>query len=112
MFEEIEATFTKKKKLLVSLFILKLFARTNIFKLTEGKNGHNTITLAKMIEKQPSKFWKLKCDINYLLQCKLHNLISTFSLPKIPIQTSNYLRNKVSQIFSKYFRQFWYFLIT
>ena len=94
------------------MFILKLFARTNIFKLTEEKNGHNTITLARMIEKQRSKLSKLKCDINYLLQCKRHNLISTFSIPKIPIQTSNYLRNKVSQIFSKYFRQFWYFLIT
>ena len=94
------------------MFILKLFARTNTFKLTEEKNGHNTITLARMIEKQRSKLSKLKCDINYLLQCKRHNLISTFSIPKIPIQTSNYLRNKVSQIFSKYFRQFWYFLIT
>ena len=85
------------------MFILKLFARTNTFKLTEEKNGHNTITLARMIEKQRRKLWKFKCDINYLLQCKLHNLISTFSLPKIPIQISNYLRNKVSQIFSKYF---------
>ena len=94
------------------MFILKLFARTNIFKLTEEKNGHNTITLARMIEKQRSKLSKLKCDINYLLQCKRHNLISTFSIPKIPIQISNHLRNKVSQIFSKYFRQFWYFLIT
>ena len=94
------------------MFILKLYARTNIFQLTEGKNGHNTITLARMIEKQRSKLSKLKCDINYLLQCKRHNLISTFSIPKIPIQTSNYLRNKISQTFSKYFRQFWYFLIT
>ena len=91
---------------------MKLYARTNIFQLIEQKNGHNTITLARMIEKQRSKLSKLKCDINYLLQCKRHNLISTFSIPKIPIQTSNYLRNKVSQIFSKYFRQFWYFLIT
>ena len=91
---------------------MKLYARTNIFQLIEQKNGHNTITLARMIEKQRSKLSKLKCDINYLLQCKRHNLISTFSIPKIPIQTSNYLRNKVSQTFSKYFRQFWYFLIT
>ena len=88
------------------MFILKLFARTNIFKLTEEKNGHNTITLARMIEKQRSKLSKLKCDINYLLQCKRHNLISTFSLPKIPIQISNYLRNKFHKYFLNIFDNF------
>ena len=40
---------------------------------------------------------KLKCDIDYLLQCKRHNLIPTFARPKIAIQISNYLRNKISK---------------
>ena len=63
----------------------------------EEKYGQNTIKLARLIEKQRSKLSKLKCDIDYLLQCKRHNLIPTFARPKIAIQISNYLRNKVSK---------------
>ena len=35
--------------------------------------------------------------MDYLLQCKRHNLIPTFARPKIAIQISNYLRNKISK---------------
>ena len=84
-------------KLLVLLFILKLYARINIFKLMEKKYGQNTIKLARIIEKQRTKLSKLKCDTDYLLQCKRRNLIPTFARPKIAIQISNYLRNKISK---------------
>ena len=79
------------------LFILKLYAGINIFKLLEEKYGQNTIKLARLIEKHRSKLSKLKCDIDYLLQCKRHDLIPTFARPKIAIQISNYLRNKISK---------------
>ena len=84
-------------KLLVLLFILKLYAGINIFKLLEEKYGRNTIKLARLITKHRSKLSKLKCDIDYLLQCKRHDLIPTFARPKIAIQISNYLRNKISK---------------
>ena len=84
-------------KLLVLLFILKLYAGINIFKLLEEKFGRNTIKLARLTKKHRSKLSKLKCDIDYLLQCKRHDLIPTFARPKIAIQISNYLRNKISK---------------
>ena len=76
-------------KLLILLFLLKLFARINVFKFMPEKYGQSTIKLAKIIKKQHTKLSRLKSDIDYLLQCKRHNLG-----PKRAIQISNFLRNK------------------
>ena len=63
----------------------------------EERCGQNTIKLARMIENQRTKSSKLKCDIDYLLQCKRHYLIPIFARPKIAIQISNFLRNEISK---------------
>ena len=57
----------EKMKLLVLLFILKLYTPIIIFKLTEEKYGQNTIKLERIIKKQHSKLSKLKGDMDYLL---------------------------------------------
>ena len=54
-------------KLLVLLFILKLYTPIINFKLPEEKYGQNTIKLERIIKKQHSKLSKLKGDIDYLL---------------------------------------------
>ena len=46
-------------KLLVLLFILKLYPRVNIFKFIEEKYGQNAIKLVKITEKQRTKLSKL-----------------------------------------------------
>ena len=54
-------------KLLILLFILKLYTPIIVFKLTEEKYGQNTIKLERIIKKQHSKLSKLKGDIDCLL---------------------------------------------
>ena len=52
----------------------------------EKKYGQNIIKLARIIEKQRTKLSKLKCDTDYLLQCKRRSVIPTFARPKIAIK--------------------------
>ena len=50
-------------KLLVILFILKLYARVNIFKYIKEKYWRDNTNLARTIEKQRVKLAKVNCDI-------------------------------------------------
>ena len=65
-------------KLLVILFLLRLYARINIFKLIEEKYGRIGIEVAKSIEIYRTNFSRIKCDIDFLFTCKRNNLIPTF----------------------------------
>ena len=80
-------------KVLVLLCALKLYARINNFKCMKEKYGQNAMKLARIIGKQRIKLSRLKCNIDYLLQCKRHNLRKT------AIQISHYLRNKILKQF-------------
>ena len=86
-------------KVLVLLRALKLYARINNFKCMKEKYGQNAMKLARIIGKQRIKLSRLKCNIDYLLQCKRHNLIPTFSRSKTAIQISHYLCNKILKQF-------------
>ena len=70
-------------KLLVILFILKLYARVNIFKYIEGKYEQDNTKLARTIEKQRVKLAKVYYDIKFLIYCKKNNLTPTFTRPTI-----------------------------
>ena len=78
---------------LVILFLLKLYARVNIFKHIEEKYGQKEIKLARVIQKKRSRITKIQCDIKYLLSCKQNGLISLFARPKLSIRlATNYAR--------------------
>ena len=57
-------------KLLVILFILKLYTRVNIFKYIEEKYERDNIKLGRTIEKQRVKLAKIYYDIKSLIYCK------------------------------------------
>ena len=84
-------------KLLVILFLLKLYARINIFRLIEEKYGQKEIKLVRVIKKQRSRIAKIECDIKYLLLCKRNNLTPFFARPKFSIRISYHLRNKIGR---------------
>ena len=49
-------------KLLVILFLLKIYARINIFSHIEEKYGQKEIKLARVVQKQRSRITKIECD--------------------------------------------------
>ena len=65
-------------KLLVILFLLKLYACINIFRHIEEKYGQKEIKLARVIQKQRTGIAKIECDLKYLLLCKRNNLTPFF----------------------------------
>ena len=66
-------------KFLVILFLVRLYARINIFKLVEEKYGHIGIKVARSIKIYHTKLSKIKCDIDFLFTCKINNLIPTLA---------------------------------
>ena len=84
-------------KLLVILFLLKLYASINIFRHIEEKYGQKEIKLARVIQKQRSRITKIECDIKYLLFCKRNNSTPLFARQKFSIRISYYLRNKIGR---------------
>ena len=84
-------------KLLVILFLLKLYARINISRHIEEKYGQKELKLARVIQKQRSRITKIECDIKYLLFCKRNNLTPLFARPKFSIRISHYLCNKTER---------------
>ena len=53
-------------KLLVILFLIKLYARKNIFNVIHGKYGQNTTKLSRNNEQKRLKMEKIKQDIKFL----------------------------------------------
>ena len=73
-------------KLFVILFLLKVYARINIFKQIEKKYGQNEAKLARVMQKQLSRITKIQCDIKYLLSYKQNNLTPLFARPNFLIK--------------------------
>ena len=51
-------------KLLVILFVIKLYARKDIFKYVKKKHGQDIITVIRSLEKTQREFMKVSADIN------------------------------------------------
>lgn len=84
---------------LVYLFIIKLLARKDIFKLIEEKHGRQMRLSARRYESLKIKSTKIKADINYILTCKRESLSPTFSQVKLSIPGKNYkLKAKISKL--------------
>ena len=56
-------------KLLVILFVLKLYACVNIFKHIQGKYEQGIMKIARKIEEQRVKIAYVQCDIKFILHC-------------------------------------------
>ena len=82
-------------RLLVILFILKLYVQENIFKHIEDKYGRDTFKLVRRIEKELVKLAKANYDIKLLIYYKMNNLTPAFTRPKFPVKISLYLKDKI-----------------
>ena len=56
----------KMTKLLVILFIIKLYARNNIFKRIKKKHGNELINVVRDFEQKKIKFEKLVANITFI----------------------------------------------
>ena len=85
-------------KLLVILFLIKLYAQKNIFNVIHGKYGQNTTTLARKNEQRRLKMEKIKQDIKFLQTCKRNNLSPTFVKPKYAVKLNLKTRKRITKM--------------
>ena len=74
-------------KLLVILFIIKLYARINIYKHIGKKHGQVIIKIVRLYEKLKSKYGKLKGDIDFIKGCKGEAIILTFAKVNLSVKS-------------------------
>ena len=75
-------------KLLIILFIIKLYAWTDIFKRIKKKHGQDVITVIRSLEKLQNKYGKVVADMKYIKTCKEERLISTSTKVNISIKNA------------------------
>ena len=85
-------------KLLVILFIIKSYARYDIFKFIK-KHGQNVITVVRSLEQMQTKYMKFIADIKFIRSCKKENLILTFVKVNVSIKSGSYkLKRKIARL--------------
>ena len=84
------------KELLIINFLIRLYARRNIFQHITEKYGQNTTKLARSIERKRTKLGRIKSDLTFLTTCKRNKLIPTFAKPKISIKINKSIRWKIA----------------
>ena len=57
-------------KLLVVLFVIKLYGRTNIFKHVKKKQRQDTLLVIRKIEDHRTRLMKTEADIQFIKTCK------------------------------------------
>ena len=77
-------------KLLVLLFIIKLYARNDIFKYVKRKHGRDIIMIIRSLEKKQRKFMKVSADIKYIRTCKKKRLTPTFAKVSISLKKDSF----------------------
>ena len=86
-------------KLLVILFIIKLYARNDIFKLARKKHGQNISKVVRKYEKLQSQLLKVQTDIKFIKTCKSERLIPTFANVKLAIKNGKHkLKSKIAPL--------------
>ena len=78
----------------VILFIIKLYARLDIFKLIKRKHGQVLLNEVRTLEKFITKKKKLQLDIDFIKSCKRERLIPVFANIKLSIY---YGKSKLKQ---------------
>ena len=77
-------------KLLVLLFIIKLYAGNDIFKYVKRKHGQDIIVIIRSLEKKQRKFMKVSADIKYIRTCKKKRLTPTFAKVNISLKKDSF----------------------
>ena len=57
-------------KLLVILFLIKLFARKDIFQHIKKKHGQDMATIVRSFEQLKTKYMNIVVDIKFIKSCK------------------------------------------
>ena len=83
-------------KLLIILFIIKLYAQNDIFKRIKKKHGQDVITVIRSLEKLQTKYRKVIADMKYFKTFKKECLIPAFAKVNISIKNATHkLRTKI-----------------
>ena len=86
-------------KLLFILFVIKLYARINIYKFIQQKHGQDIIKKVRHYEKLKTKLTKLKTKVVYIKSCKKEDLIPTFAKVSLSKKSGGYkLKKKVAKL--------------
>ena len=86
-------------KLLVILFIIKLYARNNVFKHIKKKHGQDIIRIVRSLKNLKTKYVKVVADIKFIKSCKNENIIPTFAKVNLSLKHGNYkLQLRIARI--------------
>ena len=77
-------------KLLGILFIIKLYARNNVFKHIKKKHGQKIIKIIRSLENLKTKYVKVVADIKFIKSCKSESIIPTFVKVNLTLKHGNY----------------------
>ena len=66
-------------KLLVILYIIKLYAQINIYKHIKKKHGQDVFRNVRLCEKLKTKYMKINADIKYIKSCRKEELTPHFA---------------------------------
>ena len=66
-------------KLLVILYIIKLYAQINIYKHIKKKHGQDVFRNVRLYEKLKTKYMKINADIKYIKSCRKEELTPHFA---------------------------------
>ena len=81
------------------LFITKLYARSNVFKLIKKKHGQDVFTAVRNYEKVKTKLMKVDQDIKFIKSCEKEHLVPTFAKFNLSIKSGSYkLKCKISKL--------------
>ena len=76
-------------RLLVILFIIKLYAQKKIFKYIKKKHEQNIVALVRTFEQLKDKYKKIQEDITFIKKYKVENIMPTFAKVKLLIKSGN-----------------------
>ena len=76
-------------KLLLLLFVIKLYARNNVLKRIKKKHGQDILSHVRLLENLKTNSMKNKADIKFIKLCKQENLIPTFVSIKLSLKHNN-----------------------
>ena len=83
----------------MTLFIIKLYARDNVFKHIKKKHEHNLIKALRDFEQKKAKFEKLVADIAFIKLCKKEQLIPSFAKVNVSIRNgTDKVKRKIARL--------------
>ena len=81
------------------IFIIKLYARNNIFKYIKKKHGRDLIKVVRDSKQKKTKFEKLIAHIAFIKLCKKEQLTPTFAKVNVSIRNGTYkLKRKIARL--------------